>query len=180
MVCPRPESCDTPRALMSVIPNLCCDETKPRSIHPPDSSYAVLFSTASYCTSITSLIHNWALFSLWPHLRSDLAAAAAALFFLELFLHSSPVAYWAPTDLGSSSFSVISSCLIILFLGFSRQEYWSRLPFPSPMDHILSELFTMSCPSWIALHGMPHDFIELDKAVEAVTGRKEGLEAPKG
>ena len=32
-------------------------------------------------------------------------------FFLELFLHSSPVAYWAPTDLGSSSFSVISFCL---------------------------------------------------------------------
>ena len=29
-------------------------------------------------------------------------------FYLELFLHSSPVAYWAPTDLGSSSFIVIS------------------------------------------------------------------------
>jgi len=33
---------------------------------------------------------------------------SASFFFLELFLHSSPVAYWAPTDLGSSSFSVIS------------------------------------------------------------------------
>ena len=30
-------------------------------------------------------------------------------FFLELFLHSFPVAYWAPTDLGSSSFSVLSN-----------------------------------------------------------------------
>ena len=29
-------------------------------------------------------------------------------FFLELFLRLSPVAYWAPTDLGSSSFSVLS------------------------------------------------------------------------
>ena len=29
-------------------------------------------------------------------------------FFLELFLHSSSVAYWGPTDMGSSSFSVIS------------------------------------------------------------------------
>ena len=29
-------------------------------------------------------------------------------FFLELLLHWSPVAYWAPTDLGSSSFSVLS------------------------------------------------------------------------
>ena len=32
-------------------------------------------------------------------------------FFLELFLHWSPVAYWAPFDLGSSSFSVLSFCL---------------------------------------------------------------------
>ena len=48
-------------------------------------------------------------------------------FFLELFLHWSPVAYWAPTDLRSSSFSVLSFCLFILFMGFSRQEYWSGL-----------------------------------------------------
>ena len=59
-------------------------------------------------------------------------------FFLELFLHWSPVAYWAPTDLGSSSFSILSFCLFILFMGFSRQEYWSGLPFPSSVDHILS------------------------------------------
>ena len=59
-------------------------------------------------------------------------------FFLELFLPWSPVAYWAPTDLGSSSFSILSFCLFILFMGFSRQEYWSGLPFSSPMDHILS------------------------------------------
>ena len=32
-------------------------------------------------------------------------------FFLHLFLHSYPVAYGAPTDLGSSSFSVLSFCL---------------------------------------------------------------------
>ena len=59
-------------------------------------------------------------------------------FFLELFLHWSPVAYWASTDVGSSSFSVLSFCFFILFMGFSRQEYWSGLPFPSPVDHILS------------------------------------------
>ena len=43
---------------------------------------------------------------------------SGSLFFLELLLYSSPVAYWAPTDLGSSSFSVISFCLFILFMGF--------------------------------------------------------------
>ena len=56
-------------------------------------------------------------------------------FFLWLFLHSSPVAYWAPTDLGSSSFSILSFYLFLLLMGFSRQEYWSGLPFPSPVDH---------------------------------------------
>ena len=86
-------------------------------------------------------------------------------FFLELLFHPSPVAYWTPTNLGSSSFRVLSFCLFILFMGFSRQEYWSGLPFPSPVDHVLSELSTMTHLSWVALYGMAHSFIELDKAV---------------
>ena len=86
-------------------------------------------------------------------------------FFLELFLHWSPGACWAPTDLGSSSFSVLSFCLFILFMVFSRQEYWSGLPFPSPVDDILSELSTMTRLSWAALHSIAHSFIELENAV---------------
>ena len=89
------------------------------------------------------------------------------LVLLELFLYWSPVAYQAPTDLGSSSFSVLSFCLFILFMGFSRQEYWSSLPFPSPVDHILSDLSTMTCPSRVA-HTTWLSFIELDKAVICV------------
>ena len=86
--------------------------------------------------------------------------SSTSSFFLELFLHSSPVAYWAPTYLGSSSFSVLSFCLFILFMGFSRQEYWNGLPFPSPVDHIF---FTMTHLSWVVLQGMAHSFTELDK-----------------
>ena len=86
-------------------------------------------------------------------------------FFLQLFFHWSPVAFWAPTDLGSSSFSVLSFCILILFMGFSRQEYWSGLPFPSPVDHISSELSTKTHLCWVALHSMAHIFIRLDKAV---------------
>ena len=86
-------------------------------------------------------------------------------FLLELFLHSSPVAYWLPPNLGSSSSSVVSFCFFILFMGFLRQDYWSGLPFPSPVDHVLSELSTMTYQSWVALHGMAHSFTELDKAV---------------
>ena len=88
-------------------------------------------------------------------------------FFLELFPHWSPVAYWAPTNLGSSSFSILSFCLFILFMGFSRQEYWSGLPFPSPVDHILSDLSTMTHPSWVAPVAWL-SLIELDKAVVLV------------
>ena len=50
-------------------------------------------------------------------------------------------------------------------MGFSEQEYGSGLPFPSPVDHVLSELSTMTRPSWVAIHGMAHSFIELDNAV---------------
>ena len=85
-------------------------------------------------------------------------------FFLELFLYWSPVAHWAPTDLGSSSFSVLSLFLFVVFMGFSRQEYWSGLPFPSPVDHILSDLSTLTHPSWVALQAWL-SFIHLEKAV---------------
>ena len=94
-------------------------------------------------------------------------------FFLELFLHWSPTAYWAPTDLGSSSFSVLSFCLFILFMGFSRQECWSGLSFPSPEDHVLSELSTMTHLSWAALHGMAHSFIELKSLLMKVKKESE-------
>ena len=69
-------------------------------------------------------------------------------FFLELFLHWSPAAHWVPTDLGSSSFGILTFCLFILFMGFSRQEYWRGLPFPSPVDHVLPELSAMTHLSW--------------------------------
>ena len=49
------------------------------------------------------------------------------------------------------------------FMGFSWQEYWGESPRPSPVDHSLSELFTMTCSSWVVLHGMAHNFTELLK-----------------
>ena len=44
-----------------------------------------------------------------------------------------------------------------MFMGVSRQEYWSALPFPPPVYHVLSELFTMTH------NGQAHSFIELHK-----------------
>ena len=46
---------------------------------------------------------------------------------------------------------------------FSQQVYWGGLPFPPTMDHILSELSTMTCPYWVALHVMTHSFIDFYK-----------------
>ena len=54
-----------------------------------------------------------------------------------------------------------------LSMGFSRQEYWSGLPFPSPVDHNLSDLSTMTRPSRVAPWAWL-GFIELDKAVVLV------------
>ena len=78
-------------------------------------------------------------------------------FFLELLiigLCSSPVAFWTLSDLVSSS-NVISFCLFILSVRFSRQEYWSGLPFPSPLGQVLSQLFIWPvhlgwpCMAWL-------------------------------
>jgi len=104
-------------------------------------------------TYIISHIQNWAFISLW-----------LSLFILSgVFLHSSLVAYWAPSDLRSSSFHVIS---------FFSSSYWSwgSQGKNTEVVYILSELSTMTCSSWVALHGMTHNFIEFDKPVIHVTG----------
>ena len=79
----------------------------------------------------------------------------ASSFVLELCtvaLHYSPIAYWTSSNLGGSSSSVLFFHLFTLSMGFSRQEHCSGSLFPPPVDHILSVLFTVTCPSWVALH----------------------------
>ena len=144
----------------------------------------LMFTLAISCLTTSNLPWFWtyhsrflcniALYSIGPcfHHQSHpqlggffFCFGAISSFFLELVLHSSLVAYRAPSDLESSSFSVLSVCLSILFMGFSWQEYWSCLLFPSPVDHILSELSTMTHPSWVSLHWSGHSFIKLNKAV---------------
>ena len=109
-------------------------------------------------TFTTRHIHNWASFLFWP---SCFILSGAISNCPELF-PSSVLDIFQP---GGSFSSVIPFCLFILFMEFSSQEYWSGLPCPPPVDHVLSELFTMSCPSWVALHGMAHSFLELCKTL---------------
>ena len=90
---------------------------------------------------------------------------------------TSPVTYRTPSNLVGSSFGVISFRPFMLFMEFLWQECWSGLPFPSPVDHILSEFSTMTCPSWVTLHGMAHSFIELCKHL-CITGQDWKLWEP--
>ena len=106
-------------------------------IHGPNipGSYAILLFTASDFTSITCHIHRWVLFLLWRHLFI-LSGVISPLF------SSSLLGSYRPGEF-------IFQCHTILpfysVRGFSRQEYQSGLPFPSPVDHVLSELSTMTC-----------------------------------
>ena len=118
-------------------------------IHGPNftGSYAILVFIASDFIFTTRHMHNF-LFG------SD------SSFFLELWViahHSSPRVGALPTW---GAHLPVSFGLFVLFMGVQRQEYWSGLLFPPPVDHILSELSTMTHPSWVALHGMAHNFIE--------------------
>ena len=76
-------------------------------------------------------------------------------FFLELFLHSSSVAYWALTDLGSSSFSAYLFAFSYCSLGSQGKNMkWFAISFSSgphsvrPLHHDLSVL---GGPTW---HGL--------------------------
>ena len=68
---------------------------------------------------------------------------SASPFFLELFLHSSPVAYWAPTDLSNSSFSVTS-------FAFSYCSWGSQDKNTEVVCHSLLQwiMFCLNCPLW--------------------------------
>ena len=96
-----------------------------------------------------------------------------ATFFLELLvtaLHSSPVAYWTLSILGGSSSGVISFCLYILFMGFSRQEYWSGCHFLLQRTTFSqSSLLWSICPgcpctAWLAA-SLLHKCLHHDKAM---------------
>ena len=144
--------CPFPSILVHVNVHSLPSPAWPRPIY--HDSYAVLFFTTSDFTFTTRHIHNWASFPPWPRLFILSGATSNC----PLLFPSRILDTFQP---GGSSFGITSFYLYILFMRSSRQEYPSGLPFPSPVDHVLLELFTMTCPSWMALHSMPHSFIEL-------------------
>jgi len=121
-------------------------------------SYAVLLFTASDFTSITSHIHNWALF----------------LFWLCVFIISGVISpLFSGSNLGTNQLGeFIFQCHIFLpfhtFHGILKARILKWFAIPSPVEHVLSELSTMTRSFWVDLHSMAHGFIELEKAVGQV------------
>ena len=125
--------------------HLLLDHLQFALIHEPDipGSYAILLFTALDFTSITSHIHNWILFLPWL-LLVILSGVISPLF------SSSILGTYRP---GEFLFQCPIFFLFTLFMGFSRQENCNGLPFSSPVDHVLSELSTMTHLFWVTLHG---------------------------
>ena len=91
-------------------------------------------------------------------------------FFLELFFHWSPVAYWAPTDLVSSSFSNLKT----YHFSFSYCSWGYQGKNTEVICHSILQwtTFCQTSQPWPDHLGWPHtawlSFIELDKAVVRV------------
>ena len=115
-----------------------------------------MFFTASDFTFTTRHSYSWVFFLLCT---SCLILSGAISNCPPLL----PVACWIPSYLGNSSSSILPFWIFILLVGFLWQEYWSDLPFRLAVDHVLSEFSTVTHPSWVALHSMAHNFIELCK-----------------
>ena len=111
-----------------------------------------LSQTALDFTFMTRHIHNW---------PSHLILSRAIINCPPLFRRSILDTFWP--GVGEGAYFLVSHffCLFIHFIGFWWQEYWSGLPFPPPVDCFLSELFTVTHLFGVALHGIPHSFIEL-------------------
>ena len=114
---------------------------------------SVLLFTALDFTSITHHIHNWVLFLLWLH----------------LFILSGVISPLISSSiLGISDLGVhlsVSYLFAFSYCSWGFQGKNTEVGCHSPADHFLSELSTMTHPSWVILHGMALSFIELDKTV---------------
>ena len=126
-------------------------------LHGPNIpvSYAILFFIASDFTSITSHIHNWALFLLWLH-PFILSGVISPL------ISSSTLGTYQPGEFIFQCPNFLPFHTVHRILKVRIMKLFA-IPFSSGLR--LPELSTMTRLSWVALYGMAHSFIELDKAV---------------
>ena len=126
-------------------------------IHGPNSpgSYAILFFIASDFTFTTRCSHNWALFLLWP---SHFILSGVISYCPLLFPSSILDTFWpVRAHLPMSYLFAFSYCS----WGSPDKTIGVSWHFPPPMDHVVSELFTMTHLSWVPLYGMAHSLAML-------------------
>ena len=120
--------------------------------------YVILFFTASDFTSITSHIHNWMLFLLWLHLfilfgviSPLISSSTLGTYQLGEFIFQCPILL---------SFHTVHGVLKPRTLKWFAILFSSGPCFVRTLHH--------DHPSWVALQGMAHSFLELDKSVVLV------------
>ena len=113
-----------------------------------------MFFTAWDLTFTTSHIHNWVLFQLWPisFILSGAISNCHQLFHISILDTCRP----GRAHLPASYFSAFHT---VHGVPVSRILEWFAIP--SPVDHVLSKLFTITHLSWVVLHLMAHSFIKL-------------------
>ena len=113
-----------------------------------------------YCSLQYQALHSSPHISITGHC---FCFGLASLFLWELFLWSFSVAYWTRPNLGG----FIIQCHIFFPFRTAHEVLKARMLkwFAISFSNGPSELSTMTHWSWVALHGMAHSFIELDKAV---------------
>ena len=118
-----------------------------------------MFFTASDFTSNTRHIHNWESFPL----RSSCFILSVAMSSCSLLFPSSILdTFWPGVGGGHL---LVSYLLAFSYCSLDSPCKHTELSFPPPVDHVLSELFTMTCPTWVTLHGLTHSFNKLCKAL---------------
>ena len=115
--------------------------------------YTILLFISLDFTSITSQIHNWVLLLLWLCLVI-LSGVISSL------ISSSILGTYQPGEFIFHIFLPVHTVYGVL-----KPRILKCLPFPSLLDHVLSEISTMTHLSWVALQGMAHSFLEFDKAM---------------
>ena len=104
------------------------------------------FFTASNFTFTTRHIHSWVSFLLWPN-----------CFILPGAINNCPPLF--PSSMLDTFWP--GGLIFWHHIFFPFDTICGVLPFTYPVDHILSELFTVAHLSLVALHSMAHIFAEL-------------------
>ena len=117
--------------------------------------------------SITSYIHNWVLFCLRLFILSGVISPLISSIILGTY-RPGEFTFQCPIFLPFHTVHGVPQAIIL-----------SSLPFTSPVSHVFSELSTMTCPSWVALHGMVHHFLMKVKEEIEIVGLKPNIQKTK-